>query len=245
MCELCRHDTIVCHDKLHLVHTDLKLENILLCDDSYTAVTHRYCGKKYRVPNKVDVRLIDFGGATYERFDEETGAKQLRFETINTRQYRAPEVILGIGWDCQCDMWSLGCILAELYTGELLFCTHENIEHLAMMEKILGTCIPKTMVEQVLVSTSQRHKDLKRSMSPHVSRSEFVDDTFFDSQTHTLRWPEVAISAESIKHVRERLTLKSLIQDADLESLVRCCLQIDPIRRWPARQCLGHHFFLS
>lgn len=38
-----------------------------------------------------------------------------------------------IGWDMANDMWSLGCILMELYTGDVLFRTHEHLEHLAMM----------------------------------------------------------------------------------------------------------------
>ena len=42
---------------------------------------------------------------------------------INTRQYRAPEVILGMSWSMESDIWSLGCILMELYNGELLFQT--------------------------------------------------------------------------------------------------------------------------
>ena len=37
---------------------------------------------------------------------------------VSTRHYRAPEVILGLGWSYPADMWSLGCIFAELITGE-------------------------------------------------------------------------------------------------------------------------------
>lgn len=44
------------------------------------------------------------------------------------------------------DIWSMACILAELYTGEMFFSTHENIEHLAMMEKICGP-FPRHMAE--------------------------------------------------------------------------------------------------
>ncbi len=55
---------------------------------------------------------------------------------MSTRHYRAPEVILGLGWSFACDMWSVGCILVELLAGDALFQTHENLEHLAMMEKV-------------------------------------------------------------------------------------------------------------
>jgi dual-specificity kinase len=50
--------------------------------------------------------------------------------------YRAPEVILkNLCWNMSSDIWSMACILSELYMGELLFDTEEDIEHLAMIEK--------------------------------------------------------------------------------------------------------------
>ena len=58
---------------------------------------------------------------------------------INTRQYRSPEVILECGrWDNRNDIWSIACILIDLYTGELLFRTHNNQEHLSLIEKVCG-----------------------------------------------------------------------------------------------------------
>lgn len=47
-------------------------------------------------------------------------------------------MILGLGWSYACDMWSCGCILVELAMGDALFQTHENLEHLAMMERVSG-----------------------------------------------------------------------------------------------------------
>ena len=76
------------------------------------------------------IKIIDFGSATYE--DEH------KTKVINTRQYRAPEVIIGQEWDCKSDIWGIACIALELYTGELYFSTHESYEHLAMIEKRSG-----------------------------------------------------------------------------------------------------------
>jgi dual-specificity kinase len=45
---------------------------------------------------------------------------------------------LGLGWSYPCDAYSLGCILVEFYTGVALFQTHDNLEHLAMMEIVMG-----------------------------------------------------------------------------------------------------------
>lgn len=43
-----------------------------------------------------------------------------------------------LGWSQPCDVWSIGCIMFELHLGITLFQTHDNREHLAMMERILG-----------------------------------------------------------------------------------------------------------
>lgn len=45
------------------------------------------------------------------------------------------------------DIWSMACILAELYTGEMFFSTHENVEHLALIEKACGP-IPYHMADK-------------------------------------------------------------------------------------------------
>jgi serine/threonine protein kinase len=79
-------------------------------------------------PLDEQVKIIDFGGATYKEDSHNS--------IINTRQYRAPEVILECAdWDEKSDIWSLVCIFIEMYTGELFYETREDIEHLAMIEK--------------------------------------------------------------------------------------------------------------
>ena len=86
-----------------------------------------------------EIQLVDMGGATSYNDD--------RVGIINTRQYRGPEVTLECQqWDYSSDMWSVGCILMEMYTGSLLFPTHDEIEHLAMIEKLCGP-IPLEMVK--------------------------------------------------------------------------------------------------
>ena len=49
---------------------------------------------------------------------------------------------LGASWDSSVDLWSMGCILAELWTGGVLFSTHDEVEHLALMERSLGSLPP-------------------------------------------------------------------------------------------------------
>jgi dual-specificity kinase len=62
---------------------------------------------------------------------------------------------MGLGWSYPCDIWSIGCILVEFYTGDALFHTHDNIEHLAMMEAVFDTRIDPDLVRQVNKSGSK------------------------------------------------------------------------------------------
>ena len=59
------------------------------------------------------VQVIDFGSSCYE-------GEQV-YSYIQSRFYRSPEVMLGLRYGAPIDMWSLACILAELYTGYPLF----------------------------------------------------------------------------------------------------------------------------
>ncbi|KAL4970262.1 putative protein kinase (Lkh1) [Aspergillus stella-maris] len=140
------------HD-LNLIHTDLKPENILLVKNAYQTFTYnRHIpssstaisrnARQRRVLLDSEIRLIDFGSAT---FDDEYHSS-----VVSTRHYRAPEIILNLGWSFPCDIWSIGCILVEFFTGDALFQTHDNLEHLAMMEAVIGERIDPKLVRQVM-----------------------------------------------------------------------------------------------
>lgn len=93
-------------------------------------------------PSTYRVKLADFGNAcwTHEHFTND----------IQTRQYRAPEVILGSSYSISVDMWSMGCMVFELLTGDLLFepkngsSFNKNDDHLAQMLELLGK-MPKRL----------------------------------------------------------------------------------------------------
>lgn len=126
--------------RLQLIHTDLKPENILLVSSDYVKLPDPKDGSFSRkLPKSSAIKLIDFGSAAYHHQD--------RSYIVSTRHYRAPEVILGHGWSYPCDIWSVGCILVELCSGETLFQTHDNLEHLAMMDRVLGP-LPRHMLER-------------------------------------------------------------------------------------------------
>ncbi|KAK9926777.1 hypothetical protein M0R45_023990 [Rubus argutus] len=212
------------HD-LSLIHTDLKPENILLVSQDYVRVpdynksssrSPKDSSYYKRVPKSSAIKVIDFGSTTYERQDQNY--------IVSTRHYRAPEVILGLGWSYPCDVWSIGCILVELCTGEALFQTHENLEHLAMMERVLGP------LPQHILKRSDRHAE------KYVRRGR-------------LDWPEGASSRESIKAVQKLARLQNLIMQhvdhsaGDLIHLLQGLLKYDPSDRLTAREALRHSFF--
>jgi len=126
------------HDN-HLTHTDLKPENILFVSTDWYTETCPTSKRSVRRMRDTRVKLIDFGSAT---FDWEHHSS-----VVSTRHYRPPEVILELGWSQPCDVWSTGCIIFELYQGHTLFQTHDNLEHLAMMTRILGD-IPSHLVRR-------------------------------------------------------------------------------------------------
>jgi dual-specificity kinase len=141
----------VLHD-LSLIHTDLKPENILLVNNAYqtftynrnipsSSTTQTRTARHRRVLLDPEIRLIDFGSATFN--------EEYHSSVVSTRHYRAPEIILNLGWSFPCDIWSIGCILVEFFTGDALFQTHDNLEHLAMMEAVIGTKIDRDMVKSV------------------------------------------------------------------------------------------------
>eukprot|EP00090_Calanus_glacialis_P001341 TRINITY_DN1094_c0_g1_i1.p1 TRINITY_DN1094_c0_g1~~TRINITY_DN1094_c0_g1_i1.p1 ORF type:complete len:376 (-),score=50.41 TRINITY_DN1094_c0_g1_i1:496-1623(-) len=104
-------------DFLHshrIVHRDIKPQNILLSNDG-------------------TLKLADFGLARIYDFNA------LLTSTVVTLWYRAPEVLLGTTYATPVDMWSVGCIFAELFTRKPLFPGQYEVDQLAKIFEMLGT----------------------------------------------------------------------------------------------------------
>ncbi len=76
------------------------------------------------------LKIIDFGSSCYNH--------QTVYSYIQSRFYRAPEIILGSGYSNKIDMWSLGCILVELYLGLPIFPGNSMYDQLRKIVSILG-----------------------------------------------------------------------------------------------------------
>lgn len=100
-------------NKARLIHCDLKPENILL--------------KNLESPI---IKIIDFGSACDER--------QTVYTYIQSRFYRSPEVLLGLPYSSAIDMWSLGCIVVELFLGLPLFPGSSEYNQVSRIVEMLG-----------------------------------------------------------------------------------------------------------
>ncbi|KAJ6232817.1 protein kinase shaggy-related [Anaeramoeba flamelloides] len=118
--QLCR--AIAQLHRLGICHRDIKPENILIS------------------PRTSELRLCDFGSAKILK----KGEKSISY--ICSRYYRAPELIFGsTDYKKQIDLWSIGCVLSELFLGEPLFRGKTAIGHLAEIIQVLGTPTKKEL----------------------------------------------------------------------------------------------------
>ena len=92
--------------KLGIIHCDLKPENILM---------------RSRNPSERNLQIIDFGSSSF------VGSPLYTY--VQSRFYRSPEILLGCPmYNQQVDIFSLGCILAELYCGHPIFPAQDENE---------------------------------------------------------------------------------------------------------------------
>ncbi|XP_052103638.1 probable serine/threonine-protein kinase DDB_G0268078 [Mytilus californianus] len=104
----------------NIIHADLKPDNILL----------------KKKDDLGSLKVIDFGNAIHH-IHKEVSLYYEDFQ-VQTPLYRAPEVIFGIPFGSEIDIWSVGCILAELYAGKPLFLGSDEKSIVKKMTEILG-----------------------------------------------------------------------------------------------------------
>uniref|UniRef100_A0A0A9ZJS4 dual-specificity kinase n=1 Tax=Lygus hesperus TaxID=30085 RepID=A0A0A9ZJS4_LYGHE len=175
--------------KENIIHCDLKPENVLL----------KQRGSSY-------IKVIDFGSSCY--------SDQRVYTYIQSRFYRSPEVLLGLPYGTPIDMWSLGCILAELYTGYPLFPGENEAEQLACIMEVLG--VPP---EDVLMKASRKR-------------------LFFDSKGN----PRSITNSKGRKRKpgSKYLAMAIRCNDKLFVDFVSQCLVWDPTKRLTPEKALRH-----
>lgn len=178
-------------DYKEIIHCDLKPENILLSD-----------------PVRGMVKIIDFGSSCYE--------SEKVYTYIQSRFYRSPEVILGMVYNQRIDMWSLGCIIAELLTGHPLFMGENEQEQIACIMEIFG--VP----EKSMISQCSRRK------------------LFFDSIGN----PRIHVSSKNVKRYPGTKSLKKALKSSNdlLVDFLSQFLVWNPRNRLAPSNGLHHEF---
>ena len=193
---------------LHLIHCDLKPENILL-----------------KCISKAEVKIIDFGSSNFI-YDATSSY-------IQSRSYRAPEVIMGCNYDYKIDIWSLGCILAELYSKTVLFMSDSVHSLLARVIGIIGP-IPEWMFEKGTTVNGMFCKEKLLFME-----ADAVNDTNANISTTSVGKKKMHVIVPKRTLLKNRLHC----EDQNFIDFLRYLLKIDPNERPTAEEALNHPWF--
>jgi dual specificity tyrosine-phosphorylation-regulated kinase 2/3/4 len=192
--------------KNHLIQCDLKPENVLL-----------------RTPTRSSIKVIDFGSSCFE--------DQRIYTYIQSRFYRAPEVIMGAKYGMPIDMWSLGCILAELLTGYPLLPGEDENDQLALIVELLGMPPPK------IIDNAKRARNFFSSKGHprYCTQTALQDGTIVLGNGRSKRG-----KVRGIPGSRSWATaLKNMADDLFIDFLKRC-LDWDPEQRLSPANALKH-----
>lgn len=229
-------------NKARLIHCDLKPENILL--------------KNLESPI---IKIIDFGSACDER--------QTVYTYIQSRFYRSPEVLLGLPYSSAIDMWSLGCIVVELFLGLPLFPGSSEYNQVSRIVEMLGNP-PTWMLEMGKQSGDffeKRHdvddygrrtyhlKSMEQYSREHGTKEQ-PSKKYFQATTLPDIIRSYAMPRKNMKPSEiERGMLLVYLGEAKLTTIemnnrvafidfVRGLLNINPLERWSPQQAKLHPF---
>ncbi|KAL9232144.1 hypothetical protein vseg_007283 [Gypsophila vaccaria] len=218
-----------------IIHCDLKPENILL-----------------GTSKKPEIKIIDFGSACME--------DRTVYSYIQSRYYRSPEVLLGYQYTTAIDMWSFGCIVAELFLGLPLFPGASEFDLLKRMIHILGGLPPDYLLKEAK-NTSKFFKyagsvdhadDMHVSVSKRGCFQALKEDEY---ETREKKKPLVGkeyfnyMDLEGIvaaypyrKNLLEEDIMKEKQIRLALIDFLRGLVEFDPSKRWSPFQASKHPF---
>lgn len=219
-----------------IIHCDLKPENILLCASMKPA----------------EIKIIDFGSACME--------DKTVYSYIQSRYYRSPEVLLGYQYTTAIDMWSFGCIVAELFLGLPLFPGSSEFDLLKRMICILGGQPPDYLLKEAK-STNKFFKfvgSVDHIDAGHVSmgaRSAYQALSEEEYEAREKKKPIIGkeyfnyMNLEGIiaaypykKNLSEEDIIKERQVRLALVDFIRGLVEFDPAKRWSPFQASKHPF---
>ncbi|KAJ1672033.1 dual specificity protein kinase yak1, partial [Coemansia sp. RSA 25] len=213
-------DAMIVLKQAEIIHADLKPENILLED-----------------MEKPVVKVIDFGSACFEW--------QTSFTYIQSRFYRSPEILLGLPYSSRIDMWSLGCIVAELYLGLPLFPGSSEYNQLSRIIDLLGLP-PANMLER-----ARRTDEFFNYLGPGTWDLKSMVQYAREHNTEekqSKRYFNATTLEELITTYPIRRRMTEAEQQREYQSrfalidFLRGLLHLDPDKRWSPQQAAMHPF---
>nr|XP_032827331.1 dual specificity tyrosine-phosphorylation-regulated kinase 2-like [Petromyzon marinus] len=224
------HGMLQCLDGLHrnrIIHCDLKPENVLLRHSSTSpagGAGSAGAGAAAAAGHRgAAIKVIDFGSSCFEH--------QRVYTYIQSRFYRAPEVIMGARYGPPIDVWSLGCIVAELVTGRPLFAGEDEGDQLACIMEVLGTPAP------ALLERCKRARSFvdSRGRPRYCTAARRADGSVALGGGRSRRGR--ARGPPGSRALADALGGRA---DARLVDFLRRCVEWDPDARPTPRQALGH-----
>ena len=211
----------------NVIHCDLKPENILI-----------------KSLDTGEIKLIDFGSACFQN--------RTVYQYIQSRFYRSPEVVLGAPYGMPIDMWSLGCVAAELFLGLPLFPGASEYNLLSRICETLGTP-PAGMISKA----SNSHKFFQRTDEnagiDGASNASYRLMTLDEYERRTGK--KTPVGKKYFKHTKladiiqsvgfssgltDEQIAKERTQRSALLDFLQGLLQADPNDRWTPDQALQH-----
>lgn len=187
----------------HIVHCDLKPENIMISEGKATASE----------PTDCSIKLIDFGSACEE--------SRPLFTYIQSRYYRAPEIVLGIPYTTAIDMWSFGCVLCELANGYPIFPASSEGELLERIVEYFGP-IPPYLVHQgrrsdrFFEGDKMKH-NLGKKRLPHPPNSRSLHNFLKVGHSHEDELFTNFVASCLLLNAKERLTPEAALEHPWME----------------------------
>jgi len=218
--------------EVDIIHCDLKPENILL-----------------RHPRRSAIKLIDFGSSCL--------SSKRTYTYIQSRFYRSPEILLGLKYDQKIDIWSLGCVLVEMHTGEPLFGGADQMDQMCRVVDVLGMP-PFSMIELSPPANRQNFFERVEAGDPLPANSDCDPD-------HTAHAPDGScyyILKRPNKDAPAPRTLAQIIgvdsggpfgrrkdeaghsreNYAEFQSFIASLLRFDPTERVSAVEAMNHTY---
>lgn len=200
--------------KCNIMHADLKPDNILVSE------------------SKSVLKVCDLGSASDVSENEITPYLVSRF-------YRAPEIILGLPYDCSIDVWSIGCTLYELYTGKILFPGRSNNHLLLLIMELKGRFNSKSLKKAKFYDV---HFDEENGNFLSVEKNKLTGADVIKSINVPSK-PSQTLQARLMpNHVTKKM------QDSDVKllgafvDLLEKILNLEPTKRISPKEALNHPF---